>query len=53
MRHTRSRHLRAALCALLAVLVAGLLAGPASASSRHHRNDGNQGCYSGGISITS
>jgi aldose 1-epimerase len=53
MRHTRSRHLRAALCALLVVLVAGLLAGPASASSRHHRNDGNQGGSSGGLSITS
>ena len=53
MRHTRSRHLRAALCAMLAVLVAGLLAGPASASSRHHRNDGNQGGSSGGLSITS
>jgi aldose 1-epimerase len=53
MRHTRSRHLRAALCALLAVLVVGLLAGPASASSRHHRNDGNQGGSSGGLSITS
>jgi aldose 1-epimerase len=52
MRHTRSKHLRAALCALLVVLVAGLLAGPASASSRHHRNDGNKG-GSGGLSITS
>ena len=53
MRHTRSRHLRAALCALLAVLVAGLLAGPASASSRHHRNGGNQGGSNGGLSVTS
>jgi aldose 1-epimerase len=52
MLHTRSRHLRTALCALLVVLVAGLLAGPASASSRHHRNGGNNG-GSGGLSITS
>jgi aldose 1-epimerase len=52
MLHSRSRHLRTALCALLVMLVAGLLAGPASASSRHHRNDGNQG-GSGGLSITS
>jgi aldose 1-epimerase len=49
----RSRHLRVALCALLVVLAAGLLAGPASASSRHHRNDGNHSGNSGGLSITS
>jgi aldose 1-epimerase len=46
--HTPSRRLRAALCALLVVLVAGLLASPAGARGKHGKHQSG----SSGLSVT-
>jgi aldose 1-epimerase len=46
---TSSRHIRVALCALLVVLVAAVLAAPAGAKTSHHKHGG----FNNGLSITS
>jgi aldose 1-epimerase len=53
MRSTISRRLHAAICALLVVFVALVLAAPTGATTRHHGGNKHHGGNNNGISITS
>jgi aldose 1-epimerase len=50
--HARSRGLRTALCAMLVVLAAGLLAGPATAAKHRQGRTSHHGHGNGGLTIT-